>query len=613
MAGRPALVACQIVALSWCGTLVVSGEKASKAAKPVTVDPKGKSLLDEYPKGLLGVPKGGQEEVDDFVSEHMEPRHAVAVAVFGKGTKRHMMIKEIAEDDALNPVMAIGAQFDKGRDSLTLYLDGYDSIEYTGKWQRKAITEWLLQNGYPLVNQMQYGQFPLTKYFKASRFGVVIIVKSPKEQTSKLIKFLEPYAEQYKDKLKFTFMAKVEDPKVKRICELFGIWTPDEMHLILDPTQAKVTLHSNIPSEKPKYRLEKVTMQSVQRFFTALEKNALPRYYRPSVYPAPPKHVDEDGIRHLTSWDFDKTIQDPHHSVLVRFTSQKCEQCETTKESYRALARTIQAEQLKNMTMLSSLIVAEIDQTMNEHSIMIAGTPMICYWPRGAPMVGFKGYQVVDQKGTDSILKFLKDEANKEKDISDDDDRGTWSDDEAEKEAPDDEAEEGEESDTTPSAGDEEVCFAGYGKLCVAEDPNVTDAKMQELKAKKLEWKAKKEKAVEDEEFEEAHKHKEEEDKIFAEWNALRRAKTKAKKQLEQLERNKLREEVEDHVNEVQKEAEEAIADEVRKAKEAKEAAKKKQEEAKKKAEAKDAKKASAAAKKTKAMERAMEAISAVD
>lgn len=35
-----------------------------------------------------------------FVDSHMEPRHAVAVAMVSKGSKRHTLLAELADDEA---------------------------------------------------------------------------------------------------------------------------------------------------------------------------------------------------------------------------------------------------------------------------------------------------------------------------------------------------------------------------------------------------------------------------------------------------------------------------------------------------------------------------------
>eukprot|EP00434_Breviolum_minutum_P029011 symbB.v1.2.025663.t1/scaffold2468.1/size78489/9 len=71
----------------------------------------------EFAKGLLTI-EPGEGDVKDFVDHHMEPRHAVAVARVPKGSKRHTLLADVAQEEDLHHLLAIGVTFQKGRPTL---------------------------------------------------------------------------------------------------------------------------------------------------------------------------------------------------------------------------------------------------------------------------------------------------------------------------------------------------------------------------------------------------------------------------------------------------------------------------------------------------------------
>ncbi|CAK9051700.1 unnamed protein product [Durusdinium trenchii] len=116
----------------------------------------------EFPKGLLVI----EGDAAQFVDRHMEPRHAVAVATVPKGSKRHDLLADLAEDEDLRHLLAIGVTFAKGRTSLMVQRYRYDRLRYEGKWTKSAIFSWLQEVAYPPVNHLP--QFAPTKFLPDS-------------------------------------------------------------------------------------------------------------------------------------------------------------------------------------------------------------------------------------------------------------------------------------------------------------------------------------------------------------------------------------------------------------------------------------------------------------
>merc|ERR1719326_380813 len=161
---------------------------------------------DSHPRELWQIPDG---QAETFVRDHMEPRHAVVVVVAARGSKRHKLLEDLAVNDAtLTFFAAFGIEFGKGS-SIVMHRWSYPKLTYEGKWTRSAVRAWLQDAAYPPVNMMET-QFSPPKYFNVNPYGTVLIVKDWASPKTELKNALEPYAEQYRDKLKFTFFAKTD-------------------------------------------------------------------------------------------------------------------------------------------------------------------------------------------------------------------------------------------------------------------------------------------------------------------------------------------------------------------------------------------------------------------
>ncbi|CAJ1360601.1 unnamed protein product [Effrenium voratum] len=327
-----------------------------------------------------------------------EPRHAVAVAVVPKGSKRHNLLLELGEDEDLRHLLAIGALFKKGRTSLVVHRYHYDALAYEGKWTRSAISSWLQEVAFPPVNYLP--QFAPTKFLTRNPFGILLVVK-PGHHTPELAKALEPHAARLKDKLKVSFFART--PSTQQLCEMYGVRSSDEFLLIERPKEGGLAKgHSHVP-KSPKYRVENVSAADVDLFFKQYESGQLPRYLMSSKAKAEPQI--QEGLRELTGWDFLEVVQDPKVSVLVEFVSEKCEACEEFDAAYREVARRVlhRKTQRGRSPSLSRVVIARIDQSANEHTELIKGTPWLRFWPASA----MKKPVEVEFRSVDTILDFL--------------------------------------------------------------------------------------------------------------------------------------------------------------------------------------------------------------
>jgi len=355
--------------------------------------------------GLQAIPKG--VDTDTFINQTLvEPRHAVAVVSVPDGSKRHLLLKELAADDQVKHVLTFAVQFVRSGSSLVVHRYQYPTESYTGKWTRSAIRAWLLEVGYPLVNRMNRMFAPM-KYLTEAAFGTVLVVKMPDDQTEELAQTLETYADRFKHKLKFTFFTKASGTQL--ICEHYGIWSNDELLLLEVPSQVAKHDHSHVPTP-PKYRLENLTPERLEEFFNAYAAGTWPRYYTPKAPRGPP--VMRDGIRELTSWDFSEVVNDPSSSVLVAFVSAGCVNCDDFASAYVEVARRIEALKQKARNPLRHVVIARIDHSVNEHSETIKGTPWMRYWARGRR----KRPVDVELRSVEHIMNYLEEHAADEAD-----------------------------------------------------------------------------------------------------------------------------------------------------------------------------------------------------
>eukprot|EP00929_Paragymnodinium_shiwhaense_P113505 TRINITY_DN81794_c0_g1_i1.p1 TRINITY_DN81794_c0_g1~~TRINITY_DN81794_c0_g1_i1.p1 ORF type:complete len:517 (+),score=90.35 TRINITY_DN81794_c0_g1_i1:77-1627(+) len=354
----------------------------------------------DYGPGLKLIPRGGNAEIDAFVEKHMEPLHAVAVGVAGKGTKRHTLLEKLGEDSDLEYLVPIGVQYGKGPSSLVCYTQGFGFEEYSGRWTFRDMKAWLSNVSYPLVNRVGT-QFTPPKYFTKNPYGVLLVVRPLAQPNAELTQVLEKCAAKYRSKFKVTYFAKATG--TADLCERYGVLTTDELLLIENPREVQVRNHSNVPL-KPKYRSEGVSPRTVESFFQKYAAGQLPRYYM-SQQEEPAAR--DDGIRILTGQSFVSTVSDPKAAVLVGFVSQNCPACLVFEVHLRDVARMLANHSVERPATFDGVVVAMIDQTLNEHPEIVMGSPMLRFWPRGRNKTT-ADFHRPDVHGAPAILKFLE-------------------------------------------------------------------------------------------------------------------------------------------------------------------------------------------------------------
>lgn len=287
---------------------------------------------------------------------------------------------------------------------MTVHRYHYDPLDYDGKWTKSAIFSWLQEVSYPPVNHLP--QFAPTKFLTQNPFDILLVVKPVGAHGAHgdLAKALEPHAVRLSRKLKAKVSFFAKTPTTQQLCDIYGVQTSDEFLLIEKPQEIGLKRsHSHMP-RPPKYRVENLTAGDVDHFFHQYESGLLPRYLM-SKGKVQPTH---EGLRHLTGRDFVEVVQDPKVSVLVEFVSENCEACNEFDAAYREVARKVQNRQLLQgrKPSMSHVVIARMDQSNNEHTELIKGTPWLRFWPRS---IGSRSKRSTDVelRSVDAILEFL--------------------------------------------------------------------------------------------------------------------------------------------------------------------------------------------------------------
>merc|ERR1719343_699066 len=91
----------------------------------------------ELEKGLR---RSDKQQIEKFVEAKMEPRNAVGILIAGEGSKPFKIVEDLAEDEQLYHLVALGVQYDKSANrTLTLHLHGYPNKMYSGKWTTASV------------------------------------------------------------------------------------------------------------------------------------------------------------------------------------------------------------------------------------------------------------------------------------------------------------------------------------------------------------------------------------------------------------------------------------------------------------------------------------------
>eukprot|EP00929_Paragymnodinium_shiwhaense_P080106 TRINITY_DN41754_c0_g1_i3.p2 TRINITY_DN41754_c0_g1~~TRINITY_DN41754_c0_g1_i3.p2 ORF type:complete len:404 (-),score=137.43 TRINITY_DN41754_c0_g1_i3:533-1744(-) len=354
--------------------------------------------------------------VMEFMKQHAEPRHAVGLAVVKKGSKQHELLEELAKDRNLNQLLVLGASFSEKTTSLVVHAftkNGTTPAKFEGKWNKKTLRPWLQDVAYPLVNEIKTA-FPTNKYLTVNPFGVVLVVKAPDSQTQELVETLQPFAEEFKDKLKFSFFTR--SPASREQTRKWGIWTDDELVVFEKPAEVALAPEPRGHSVKPpskKYRLEGVTAESLAEFFGKYRQGSLPQYYWSSQKKkqAPAAKT----VRELSGWDFVPVTSDSKKAVLVFFSSANCGPCREFEERYEELGRLVEKSKRQANSNLKHVVLGRIDQSSNEHPEVIKGTPHLLYYPRARKKKQKrKPVEVSASKTAEDLLEFLEEQAEEE-------------------------------------------------------------------------------------------------------------------------------------------------------------------------------------------------------
>ena len=150
----------------------------------------------------------------------------------------------------------------------------------------------------------------------------------------------------------------------QRLAEYIGVTSKNENEVRLVKFQGQ---------ELEKYRLEKVTVESLKTFIEDFQEGKLRTYLKSEK----PVENDTAPVKTIVGDNFDELVVDNENYVLLEVYAPWCGHCKQLIPIYEELA--------KKVAHNKQLVIAKMDGTGNEHpSVSVKGFPTIKFYKKGS-------------------------------------------------------------------------------------------------------------------------------------------------------------------------------------------------------------------------------------
>ncbi|MCO5586322.1 hypothetical protein L7F22_040261 [Adiantum nelumboides] len=324
----------------------------------------------------------------------VENDNTVVVALFDKleGNEVEEFISAARqEDDVLfyytrDKEVAELLHIKQGSSTPTLVLvksEAEKVVVYDGKFDRAAISEFVLANKLPLVSY--FSRDTATAIFESSIKKQIILFASP-EEAKKLLPAFEGAAKGHKGKIIFVFVDSTDDEVGKPIVDFFGV-------TIGKPTIVAFTVSEDQPK---KFLLEdELTEEKIKEFATGFLEEKLKQFYKSE--PVPEKN--DGDVKVVVGKNFDDLVLDESKDVLLEIYAPWCGHCQALEPIYEKLGKVLRG--------IDTLVIAKMDGTVNEHPMGKSdGYPTLLFFPAGNK--SFDAITVDVDRSVKSFYQFLK-------------------------------------------------------------------------------------------------------------------------------------------------------------------------------------------------------------
>lgn len=302
--------------------------------------------------GPSAKPLKDQGELDDLVAKSDV---TVVVGTFAnKDSDAHKQFIAAADDQDLEDF--VFAEMTGSEDSIKLYRPFEPKVvEYKGKFVHEDIEAFVLQKGYPLVDEINAKSF---RRFIASEnpLAIVFLDYEDAEAKKNIIEMFNEVAEELAGKMQFGY----SDGKIYgQQLEIMGG----------DPEKLPGVAAMNIQKRQNFPFTKELTKENLINW----AKDIVEGREKPFMRSDPVPETNDEPVKVIVGKNFEDIVMDETKDVLVEFYAPWCGHCKRLAPVYEKLAKFF--EPVKN------LVIAKIDATTNDTPVSIEGFPTIYFFP----------------------------------------------------------------------------------------------------------------------------------------------------------------------------------------------------------------------------------------
>jgi len=326
-----------------------------------------------------------QEERDAFFNDPL----IRVVAHVGAGSDNENTWNEVAksgrvEDFELAHITDEALYNGQSKDSVAIFRYDEAPIVYTGEWKSDDIISWILEEAYPLIDELAQKTWQRSQTAKKPLLAV--FVADVAEETFALTKEI---AGNFKGRVITTYSASAQ------LAERWGASGK------VIPTAIFV----NWAGDTPKFVIyneegEPLTAETAVTFANQALEGTYTSYKKSEPVPVP----NDEAVKVLVGKNFQEIVFDKEKDVFVEFYAPWCGHCKKLAPVWDELGEIFEDK-------APNVVIAKIDATANSlpDGIEVQGFPTLIFYPADNK----QGIQYNEDRDLDSLKAFVLEHASR--------------------------------------------------------------------------------------------------------------------------------------------------------------------------------------------------------
>lgn len=329
-------------------------------------------------------------DLDDFITEAST---AVIVETGVKQNETFYKLSDLHRDD-FSFVQTKAPEYIKkyGKDKLLIFLkDSSEPIVYKGDESYDHLVDWLSVETKPYFGELDGSTY---QSYMSSNLPLAYFFYNTPEEREEWSKVITEAAKQYRGKLNFV---GIDGSKYGRHAG----------NLNMEESFPLFVIHSLSDNKKYGYPQDKaLTAKELPKFLKEFDAGKIEPKVKSEEIPT----VQESSVTKIVGKTHDEIVKDETKDVLVKYYAPWCGHCKRLAPTYEELA-----ELYKGSKEGEKVVVANVDATLNDVDVDIAGYPTLILYPandKENPIV-YKG-----GRDLDSLASFIKESGSFKVDAS---------------------------------------------------------------------------------------------------------------------------------------------------------------------------------------------------